>query len=305
MWIEGERCELCMRMELLFFICLYIHVGRGIYYGRYIFSKTWITGVVLLVMVIAAAFLGYVLPWGQMRFWGATVITNLFSAFPYFGSNLVVWLWGGFSVDNATLTRFFTFHFILPFVVAAMAGIHVFFLHTTGRNNPIGINSDVEKVPFHWYFAVKDVLGFVFLFCFLFMLVLLSPNYLGEPDNFIPANPLVTPAHIVPEWYFLFAYAILRSIPNKLGGVMGLFGSILVLIIMPFVHVNTIKRSSFYPVVKIFFWIFCLTFMMLTLGGGWPVEEPYVRVRQYFSLIYFFYFLVVTPVRKLWDGVID
>lgn len=288
-----------------FFICLYCHVGRGLYYRRYVFVKTWITGVVLLILVIAAAFLGYVLPWGQMSFWGATVITNLFSAFPYFGPRLVAWLWGGFAVDNATLTRFFTFHFIVPFIVAAMACIHIFFLHTTGRNNPLGINSSPEKIPFHWYYSIKDVVGFVVILFLLMSLVLFEPNYLGEPDNFIAANPIVTPPHIVPEWYFLFAYAILRSIPNKLGGVLGLFGSLLILLILPFIHVNRIQRRRFYPMSKIFFWGFVVSFCMLTLGGAWPVEQPYVSVSQVFSLLYFFFFLVVTPLRVLWDRIIN
>lgn len=288
-----------------FFICLYCHVGRGIYYGRYIYIKTWGTGVALLILVIAAAFLGYVLPWGQISFWGATVITNLFSAFPYFGPSLVTWLWGGFRVDNATLTRFFTFHFIAPFVVSAMAGVHIFFLHTTGRNNPLGINSNAEKIPFHWYYTIKDVVGFIVLLWLLTSLVIFAPNYLGEPDNFIQANPIVTPAHIVPEWYFLFAYAILRSIPNKLGGVIGLFGSLLVLFTLPIIHINWIKSTSFYPPVKIIYWTFVTSFAILTVGGSWPVEDPFISVSQVFSIIYFGFFVLVTPVRFFWDMVLS
>nr|YP_003433777.1 cytochrome b [Zonosagitta nagae]BAI68168.1 cytochrome b [Zonosagitta nagae] len=280
-----------------FFICLYSHVGRGLYYGSYMYVKTWITGVLLLILVMAAAFLGYVLPWGQMSFWGATVITNLFSAFPYFGPDLVLWLWGGFAVDNATLTRFFTFHFMVPFIVAAMAAIHIFFLHTTGSNNPLGVNSDAEKIPFHWYYSIKDVVGFVVMVFFLLSLVLFSPNYLGEPDNFIAANPMVTPPHIVPEWYFLFAYAILRSIPNKLGGVLGLFGSLLILLSLPVLHINSMKGTSYYPFSKFLFWSFVISFFMLTLGGAWPVEYPYVAVSQFFSVYYFSFFLVSTPLR--------
>ena len=287
-----------------FFICLYCHVGRGLYYGRYIYTKTWITGILLLILVMAAAFLGYVLPWGQISFWGATVITNLFSAFPYFGPSLVLWLWGGFAVDNATLTRFFTFHFIVPFIVAAIAGIHIFFLHATGRNNPMGINSDAEKVPFHWYYSIKDVVGFIFIILFLLGLVLLAPNFLGEPDNFIPANPIVTPPHIVPEWYFLFAYAILRSVPNKLGGVIGLFGSLIILVALPFSHSNELKGHRFYPFSKTFFWVFVISFFILTLGGAWPVEAPYVGISQFFSTLYFVYFIMVTPFRILWDDII-
>ena len=287
-----------------FFICLYSHVGRGLYYGSYIYVKTWITGVLLLILVMAAAFLGYVLPWGQIRFWGATVITNLFSAFPYFGPDLVLWLWGGFAVDNATLTRFFTFHFMVPFIVAAMAAVHIFFLHTTGRNNPLGVNSDAEKIPFHWYYRIKDVVGFVVLLSLLLRLVLFSPNYLGEPDNFIAANPIVTPPHIVPEWYFLFAYAILRSIPNKLGGVLGLFGSLLILLSLPVLHINSLKGTAYYPFAKMLFWRFVISFFMLTLGGAWPVEYPYVAVSQFFSVYYFSFFLLSTPLRIGWDSVI-
>jgi len=288
-----------------FFICLYCHVGRGLYYGRYIYIRTWITGVILLVLVMAAAFLGYVLPWGQMSFWGATVITNLFSAFPYFGTDLVTWLWGGFSVDNATLTRFFTFHFLVPFIVSAIAAIHIFFLHGTGRNNPLGVNSDADKVPFHWYYSSKDLLGFVIILFSLSFLVLLNPNYLGEPDNFIAANPMVTPPHIVPEWYFLFAYAILRSIPNKLGGVLGLFGSLLVLLVMPFIHINQIKGNRFYPPSKVLYWLFVVSFLLLTVGGSWPVEDPYIFVRQCFSIMYFLFFVFITPIRWSWDKLLS
>lgn len=260
---------------------------------------------VLLLLVIAAAFLGYVLPWGQISFWGATVITNLFSAFPYVGASLVTWLWGGFAVENATLTRFFTFHFLVPFVVAAMAGLHIFFLHTTGRNNPLGVNRNADKVPFHWYYSIKDVVGFVVMLRALIGLVLLDPHYLGEPDNFIAANPIVTPPHIVPEWYFLFAYAILRSIPNKLGGVIGLFGSLLILLALPFIHINSIKGNAFYPPSKVFFWLFVVAFAILTLGGAWPVEDPYVLVRRCFSAFYFFYFLGLTPLRHVWDSLLS
>jgi len=287
-----------------FFICLYAHVGRGIYYGSYIFALPWITGVVLLVLVIAAAFLGYVLPWGQISFWGATVITNLFSAFPYIGPRLVTWLWGGFSVDNATLTRFFTFHFLVPFIATAIAGLHIFFLHSTGSNNPIGYSSDADKVPFHWYYRIKDVVGFVIIGFALFTVVLIFPNALGEPDNFIPANPIVTPPHIVPEWYFLFAYAILRSIPNKLGGVLGLFGSLLILLSLPLIHFNKLKGSTFYPIRKLYFWTFVIRFIMLTIGGAWPVEQPFISVSQGFSLYYFIYFFFNRTIRVVWDNLL-
>jgi len=280
-----------------FFICLYAHVARGLYYGRYSYKGTWFSGVVLLILVIAAAFLGYVLPWGQIRFWGATVITNLFRAFPYFGETLVIWLWGGFSVGNATLTRFFTFHFIVPLVVAGTVILHIFILHRTGRNNPLGVRSSTDKIPFHWYFTIKDLTGFIVIFFLLMRFVLFTPYLLGEPDNFIQANPLVTPAHIVPEWYFLFAYAILRSIPNKLGGVVGLFASLLLLLTLPLLNKNTLKGNSFYPVRKVNHWLFSMSFLMLTVGGSWPVDEPYVSTRRIFSLTYFSFFVLNLPLR--------
>ena len=288
-----------------FFICLYCHIGRGLYYGSYGYRWTWIIGVLLLILVMASAFLGYVLPWGQIRFWGATVITNLFRAFPYFGESLVRWLWGGYSVRNATLTRFYAFHFITPMLTAALVVLHILLLHNTGRNNPLGVQSSRDKVPFHWYYTVKDMVGFVVIIFFLISILLFRPNLLGEPDNFILADPMRTPAHIVPEWYFLFAYAILRSIPNKLGGVLGLFGSLLILLSLPFVHINSMKGNSFYPFSKTLFWVFVISFFILTLGGAWPVEEPYITVSQLFSIIYFLYFVAITPLRALWDGIID
>jgi len=287
-----------------FFICIYAHVGRGLYYGRYSYKGTWASGVVLLILVIASAFLGYVLPWGQIRFWGATVITNLFSAFPYFGEDLVTWLWGGFSVNNATLTRFFTFHFVAPMLVAATVVIHIFMLHRTGRNNPLGVVSSADKIPFHWYFTIKDLVGFITILAALIALVLFRPNLLGEPDNFILANPISTPAHIVPEWYFLFAYAILRSVPNKLGGVVGLFASLLMLLTLPFLNKNTLKGNAFYPLSKVLHWLFVLSFFMLTVGGAWPVEEPYVSTRRLFSFIYFSFFVLNLPLRMRADKAI-
>ena len=288
----------------LFFICIYAHIGRGLYYGRYSYKGTWLTGVILLVLVMASAFLGYVLPWGQIRFWGATVITNLFRAFPYFGDDLVNWLWGGYSVDNATLTRFYTFHFVTPLLVASLVVLHIILLHNTGSNNPLGVISSADKIPFHWYFTIKDLVGFVVMLAVLVGLLLFRPYLLGEPDNFIVANPMNTPAHIVPEWYFLFAYAILRSVPNKLGGVVGLFGSILMLILLPFLNNNTLKGSAFYPLSKALHWIFVMVFVILTLGGSWPVEEPYISSRRFFSMIYFCYFVVRQPLRIIWDKII-
>nr|UOU85173.1 cytochrome b [Sargus flavipes] len=288
-----------------FFICLYLHVGRGIYYGSYLFTPTWMVGVILLFLVMGTAFMGYVLPWGQMSFWGATVITNLLSAIPYLGTMLVQWLWGGFAVDNATLTRFFTFHFILPFIVAAMTMIHLLFLHQTGSNNPLGLNSNIDKIPFHPYFTYKDIVGFIIMLMTLTLLTLIDPNLLGDPDNFIPANPLVTPVHIQPEWYFLFAYAILRSIPNKLGGVIALVMSIAILMILPFYYLSKFRGIQFYPVNQVLFWIMVITVILLTWIGARPVEDPYILTGQILTVMYFLYYVINPIVTKWWDSLLD
>lgn len=288
-----------------FFICIYLHVGRGIYYGSYLFTPTWIVGVIILFLVIGTAFIGYVLPWGQISFWGATVITNLLSAIPFIGIDLVQWVWGGFAVDNATLTRFFTFHFILPFIVLAITIIHLLFLHQTGSNNPIGLNSNIDKIPFHPYFTYKDIVGFVIILIILLILVLINPYLLGDPDNFIPANPLVTPVHIQPEWYFLFAYAILRSIPNKLGGVIALVISIAILIILPFYNLRKFRGNQFYPINQIIFWLIVITVILLTWIGARPVEEPYIIVGQILTLIYFSYYLLNPIISKWWDNLLN
>nr|AVJ52635.1 cytochrome b [Psacasta neglecta] len=285
----------------LFFICLYLHVGRGLYYGSYKLMMTWTTGVILLFLVMGTAFLGYVLPWGQMSLWGATVITNLLSAIPYLGNTLVKWLWGGFSVDNATLTRFFTLHFLLPFIIAAFVIIHLLFLHQTGSNNPLGLNSNYDKMPFHPYFSIKDTMGFMITLMMLSMLILLEPQLLGDPENFIPANPLVTPVHIQPEWYFLFAYAILRSIPNKLGGVVAMVLSIAIILILPLSNNSKFQGNAFYPVNKLLFWCFVTIMILLTWIGARPAEEPYIFTGQVLTMLYFMYFIINPLVLKGWD----
>nr|UCC45985.1 cytochrome b [Eumenotes sp. HEM140] len=285
----------------LFFMCMYLHIGRGLYYGSYKLSMTWTVGVMIMLITMMTAFLGYVLPWGQMSLWGATVITNLLSAIPYLGNTMVKWLWGGFSVDNATLTRFFALHFILPFIIVAMVMIHLMFLHQTGSNNPLGINSNYDKSPFHPYFSIKDMMSMMITLTIFTLVVLLEPRALGDPENFIPANPLVTPIHIQPEWYFLFAYAILRSIPNKLGGVIAMMFSIII-IILPTISINSkFQGTMFYPLNKSLFWMFTVNIIMLTWIGMRPAEEPFIFTGQMLTMTYFAYFLINPLLSKLWD----
>ena len=258
----------------MFFIIVYIHIARGLYYGSYTSPREllWSVGVIIFFLMMGTAFMGYVLPWGQMSFWAATVITNMLSAIPWVGTDLVQLVWGGFSVDNATLNRFFSLHYLLPFLILALVFVHLIALHQHASNNPLGISSNIDKVPFHPYFTYKDIFGFFLFGIFFAYFVYFDPNVLGHPDNYIPANPLVTPAHIVPEWYFLPFYAILRSIPSKLGGVIAMIGAILILLVLPFVHTSEVRSSSVRPIAKKIFWFFVADVVLLGWIGGKPVE---------------------------------
>jgi len=274
----------------LFFICLYLHISRGIFYQSYRLVHTWFVGILIFLLVMITAFLGYVLPWGQMSYWGATVITNLASAVPYVGTLIVQWLWGGFTVSNPTLTRFFSFHFICPFIISALVIVHLIYLHQTGSNNPIGTNRNFDKLSFHPFFTIKDFFGFVVCFFLFFLFILLEPYTLGDPENFILANPLVTPVHIQPEWYFLFAYAILRSIPNKLGGVVAMLLSILIWFTLPLFTFNfKFQSNKFLGLKQSFNWIFFNRFLLLTWIGARPVEDPYINIGLVRTIIYFLF----------------
>lgn len=293
-----------MLMEQEYFF-LYAHTARGIYFKSFFFQETWNIGRVILLIVIATAFLGYVLPWGQISFWGASVITGLFSAIPLIGNEVVIWLWGGFSVDNPTLTRFFSLHFILPFVIAIIIILHLLFLHQTGSRNPLGIKLNSDKVQFHPYFSLKDLFGVFFSLFFLSYIIFYKPWLLGDPENFINANPLVTPLHIQPEWYFLFAYAILRSIPNKLGGVVALAIAVLILLVLPFQTSIKFKSNSFYLVSKFYFWVWSIRVVLLTWIGARPVEEPYIFIGQILSIFYFIFFFLNFILEKTSDSILN
>jgi len=287
----------------IFFICIYIHIGRGIYYQSFNLSNTWLRGVTIFIISMATAFLGYVLPWGQISYWGATVITNLTTAIPYIGTIIIEWIWGGYSIRNATLNRFFSLHFILPFIILFLIILHLFFLHETGSKNPLGLNRNFYKIPFNVYFRLKDLYGFI-LFIIIFIVINLQyPFLFNDPDNFIEANALVTPTHIQPEWYFLFAYAILRSIPNKLGGVIALLSSILILYSLKWTKCH-IKSNSFYPVNQIIFWLFVRNFIILTFIGRQPIEPPFIKISQILSINYFIYFILSNYTFIIWDKTI-
>ena len=282
----------------MFFIVTYCHIFRGLYFGSYMNPRgpLWNSGVIIFLLMMGTGFMGYVLPWGQMSFWGATVITNLASAVPVIGGAIVEWLWGGFSVDNATLNRFFSLHYLLPFVIAGLVGVHLSLLHTAGSNNPLGINKNVDTVSFYPYFYVKDLLAFFVLLSMFSFFVFFYPNTLGHADNYIPANPLVTPAHIVPEWYFLPFYAILRSIPDKLGGVIAMVAAILVLLLLPVINTSEIRSSKFRPIYSVAYWFLVSDFLLLGWIGQKPVETPYIEVGQFATVFYFAFMLILIPV---------
>jgi quinol-cytochrome oxidoreductase complex cytochrome b subunit len=289
----------------MFFVVVYIHLFRGLYYGSYKYPREllWWLGVIILLLMMATAFMGYVLPWGQMSFWGATVITNLFSAIPGIGQEIVTWLWGGFAVGNPTLNRFYSLHYLLPFVLVAVVMLHLMALHTHGSNNPLGIDrkGPQDSIPFHPYYTVKDMFGFMVFFLIFALLIFYEPNYLGDPANFIQANPLVTPTHIVPEWYFLPFYAILRSVPNilfipaKLAGVLCMFGSIFLLFLLPWLDTSRVRSARFRPIYKQLFWIFVAACVGLEYAGAKPPEGIPLIIGRICTAYYFVHFLILLP----------
>nr|YP_010317927.1 cytochrome b [Geukensia demissa]QHO63837.1 cytochrome b [Geukensia demissa]UJM44205.1 cytochrome b [Geukensia demissa] len=289
----------------MFFICIYVHICRGLYYGSYLDKGVWNVGVVLYLMLMAEAFLGYVLPWGQMSYWGAVVITSMITVIPYIGSLVVEWLWGGYVVNTRTLTRFYSFHFIIPFLMIVVVMLHFFYLHNKGSNNPLGINSDSMCIPFHPFYTVKDIFGFTCMLWMLMFLVCVKPEMLGNVHNYIPADSMKTPIHIQPEWYFLFAYAILRSIPHKAGGILAMLFSILILLVLPYVHSGKFRSLSFYPVHQLMFWLFICVFIGLTCVGMRPVREPMYTMGQYFTVMYFSLMLLIPFSLFCWDWLIS
>nr|AAO66216.1 cytochrome b [Leioheterodon geayi] len=276
----------------MFFICIYIHIARGLYYGSYLNKEVWLSGVLLLATLMATAFFGYVLPWGQMSFWAATVITNLLTAVPYLGTSMTTWLWGGFSINDPTITRFFALHFILPFAIISTSSIHIMLLHKEGSTNPLGTNSDTDKIPFHPYHSYKDTLMLTYMVTLLLITLSFYPDMFNDPENFSKANPLVTPQHIKPEWYFLFAYGILRSIPNKLGGTLALVMAVAILITAPFTHTSPIRSMTFRPMAQLMFWTLIATFFTITWAATKPVEPPFILISQITSILYFSFFIM-------------
>ena len=287
----------------MFFIVVYCHIFRGLYFGSYIHPRglLWLSGVIIFLLMMATAFMGYVLPWGQMSFWGATVITNLFSAVPIAGHLIVEWLWGGFSVSNATLNRFYSLHYLMPFVIVGLVASHLALLHSEGSNNPLGINSNVELIPFYPYFYVKDLFSFLTLVSLFSFFVFFMPNLLGHSDNYIPANSLSTPAHIVPEWYFLPFYAILRSIPDKLGGVVAMISSILILMLLPILNTSKVRSSKFRPIFSVAYWFLVSDFLILGWIGQKPVESPYIEIGMGATVFYFVFILILVPMIGLFE----
>ncbi len=287
----------------MFFIVVYCHIFRGLYFGSYIHPRglLWLSGVIIFLLMMATAFMGYVLPWGQMSFWGATVITNLFSAVPIAGHLIVEWLWGGFSVSNATLNRFYSLHYLMPFVIVGLVASHLALLHSEGSNNPLGINSNVELIPFYPYFYVKDLFSFLTLVSLFSFFVFFMPNLLGHSDNYIPANSLSTPAHIVPEWYFLPFYAILRSIPDKLGGVVAMISSILILMLLPILNTSKVRSSKFRPIFSVAYWFLVSDFLILGWIGQKPVESPYIEIGMGATVFYFVFILILVPTIGLFE----
>ena len=289
-----------MNGSSFFFIVVYIHIFRGLYYGSYKSPREvlWWLGLIILLLMMATAFMGYVLPWGQMSFWGATVITNIFSAIPVVGTTVVNWLWGGFAVDNALLNRFFALHYLFPFLIVGVVILHIVALHTHGSNNPLGIDKKgpQDSIPFHPYYTIKDLFGLSFVLTIFAFVVFYAPDYLGHPDNYIPADPLKTPAHIVPEWYFLPFYAILRAIPDKLGGVIAMISAILILFVLPWLDTSKVRSATFRPIYKKLFWLLLVDVIILTWIGGKPVEGNYILIGRLATIYYFVHFLLVMPI---------